>query len=197
MMNLSQVKKTTRKPWLVVGILLSLSVFGVGGCGTKAVTSSPDTSSIQSSTSSADGAATQDTTSSQENQSQNDQKPVLNPAIEATMSIRLLQENQQMVLSSDQKNSIKPILQLLIDTSNPSQEFLQQKAEAINAVFTEQQKTFLSTNTKKGNPNGKSPDGTTQVKDREKVQSGAPTGNQPAPAGQSQDIFTQVLASLT
>jgi len=197
MMNLSQVKNSNRKPWLVAGILLSLSVFLVGGCGTKAVTSSPDTSSIQSSTSSTDKAVTEATTSSQENQGQTGQKPALNPAIEAAMSIRLLQENEQMVLSSDQKNSIKPILQLLIDTSNPSQEFLQQKADAINAVFSEQQKTFLNANTKKGNPNGKSPEGTTQAKDQVKDQNGAPTGNQPAPAGQSQDIFKQVLASLT
>ncbi|HBW35733.1 hypothetical protein [Desulfosporosinus sp. BICA1-9] len=102
-----------------------------------------------------------------------------------------------MVLTSDQKDKIKPILQLLMDTANPSQEFLQQKAEAINAVFTEKQKTFLSTNTQKGNPSGKSPDGTTQPKDKPKGQSGAPDGNQTAPAGQSQDIFKQVLASLT
>jgi len=121
----------------------------------------------------------------------------MNPAIEAAMGIRRLQGNQQMVLTSDQKDKIKPILQLLIDTSNPSQDFLQQKADAIKAVFTEQQKTYLSTNTPKDNPKGNSQNGQEQPKDQPKGQNGAPHGNQTAPTGQLQDIFKQVLASLT
>ena len=193
----SQVQKLMKKPWLVLGMLLSLAIIGVGGCGAKAVTSSPETSS----TSTADASATQPTTSSQENQGQTAQKPAVNPAIEAVMGIRRLQGNQQMVLTSDQKDKIKPILQLLIDTSNPSQDFLQEKADAIQAVFTDQQKTYLSTNTAKGNPNGNSQNGQEQPKeqpnDQTKVQNGAPNGNLTARSGQSQDIFKQVLASLT
>lgn len=197
MENLSQVQKLTKKPWLVVGMLLSLAIIGVGGCGTKSATSSPTTSS----TSTADASATQPTTSNQENQGQTTQKPALNPATEAAMGIRRLQGNQQMVLTSDQKDKIKPILQLLIDTSNPSQDFLQQKADAIKAVFTEQQTTYLSTNTSKGNPNGNSQNGQGQPKelpkDHTNGQNGAPNGNQTPPSGQAQDIFKQVLASLT
>ena len=191
----SQVQRLMRKPWLVVGMLLSLAIIGVGGCGTKAATSTPETSS----TSTTDPSATQPTTSSQENEAA--QKPAVNPAIEAAMGIRRLQGNQQMVLTSDQKDKIKPILQLLIDTSNPSQDFLQEKADAIKAVFTDQQKTYLSTNTSKGNPDGNSQNGQEQPKekprDQAKGQSGAPNGNQTARSGQSQDIFKQVLASLT
>lgn len=41
MKTLSQVQKSTRKPWLIVGMLLSLVTLGVGGCSSKAATSSP------------------------------------------------------------------------------------------------------------------------------------------------------------
>jgi hypothetical protein len=173
MVKQNQVRKLKRKSWLVAGMLLSLAIMGVGGCGAKAATSS------------------------QETQGQTAQKPALNPAVEAAMGIRRLQDNQQTVLTSDQKTTIKPILQLIIDTSNPSQDFLQQKADAIQAVFTDAQKTYLSTNTQKGNPNGNSQNGQEQPKDQTKGQNGAPNGNQTAPSGQSQDIFKQVLASLT
>lgn len=181
MLKLNRVQKITRKSWLVGGMILSLAIMGAGGCGTA--TSSPAASSTPNST-----------TSSQQTQEQTAQRPALNPAVEAAMSIRRLQSDQQMVLTSDQKDKIKPILQLLIDTSNPSQDFLQEKADAITAVFTEQQKTYLSTNTPKGNPDRNNQNGKEQPKDG---QNGAPNGNQTAPAGQSQDIFKQVLASLT
>jgi len=92
-------------------------------------------------------------------------------------------------------------LQTLIDTASPSQDFLQQKGDAISAVFTDAQKTYLSTNTQKDKPDGNRQKGQGEAKepptDPTKGQNGAPSGNQTAPSGQSQDIFTQVLASLT
>ena len=72
-------------------------------------------------------------------------KKAQNPALKATMDISRLQRDQQNALTSDQKAKLKPILQELISTTNPSQDILQQKADAINAVFTDQQKTFLAT----------------------------------------------------
>lgn len=196
---------TCPKHWLSMGLLLSLAIIGLGGCGSQKTTSAPTEAATQSSTTTPDASASanQSTTSSQENQGQT-QKPTLNPAVEAAMGIRRLQSNQQMALSSDQKDKIKPILQLLIDTSNPSQDFLQEKADAINALFTDQQKTYLSTNAPKvpeGNPNGNQTGngqkGQEPPKDQTKGQNGAPEGKKGAPSAQSQDIFKQVLASLT
>ncbi|MDR3542300.1 MAG: hypothetical protein P4L69_15260 [Desulfosporosinus sp.] len=200
----NHLQKSPRRPWLVVGLVLSLAIVGVGGCGAKAATTAtttPAASSTQvSSTSTSDETATQPPTSGQETQGQTVPKPTLNPAVEAAMEIRTLQGNQQMVLTSDQKDKIKPILQLLIDTTNPSQDFLQQKAEAIKVVFTDQQKNYLSTNTLKGNPNGNSQNGQDKPKDRPEQttgQSSAPKVDQTAPSGQLQNIFKEVLASLT
>ncbi len=184
MRNFIQAQKSKIKPWMVVGMLLSLTVIGVGGCGTKTITSETTTT--------AETVATPATA----------QKPALNPAIEAAMGIRRLQNNQATVLTSDQKAKIKPILQTLIDTASPSQDFLQQKGDAITAVFTEAQKAYLSTNTQKDRPDGNSQKGKGQGEsepptDGTKGQNGAPSGNQTAPSDKSQDIFTQVLASLT
>ena len=180
MENLNQVEKSTIKHWLAVGLLLSLTIVGVGGCGTTSATSETPT-------------ATEATTTAQ--------KRALNPAIEAAMGIRRLQDNQATVLTSEQKATIIPILQTLIDTASPSRDFLQQKGDAISAVFTDAQKTYLSTNTQKDKPDGNSQKGQGEAKepptDQTKGQDGAPSGNQTAPSGQSQDIFTQVLASLT
>lgn len=183
MISISQVQKSKIKPWVVVGMLLSLTVIGVGGCGTKAATTGTTATSSTTGTSATD------------------QKSALNPAIEAAMGIRRLQDNQATVLTSEQKATIKPILQTLIDTSSPSQDFLQQKADAIKAVFTDAQKTYLSANTQKDKPARNSQKGQGEAKepptDQTKGQSGAPSGNQTASTDKSQDIFKQVLASLT
>ena len=183
MSEFSQVKKPARKSWLVVGMLLSLVTIGVVGCGAKAATAT-----ASSSTSTAVASATQSTTS---------KKKALNPAIESAMGIRRLQSNEATVLTTDQKTTLKPILQTLIDTASPSADFLQQKADAITAVFTDAQKTYLSTNTQKDKPAGTSQSGQEPPKDQTEVQESAPDGNKTAPSGQSQDIFKQVLASLT
>ena len=184
MKNLIKIPKSTRKPWLVVGMLLSLVIIGVSGCGAKSATST--TATATSSTATTDASATQ-----------NAQKPAPNPAVEAAIGIRRLQDSQQTVLTSDQKAKIKPILQTLIDTASPSQDFLQQKADAISAVFTDAQKTYLSTNTQKGKPDGNSQSGQEPPKDQTTGQNGTPSGNKTDPSDQSQDIFKQVLASLT
>ncbi|MHB8072603.1 hypothetical protein [Desulfosporosinus fructosivorans] len=198
MKDLSQVQKSIRRPWVVVGMLLSIVIIGVGGCGAKAVTSSPATSSTETaSTSTVDESATKS------NQTAN--KMTINPAIDAAMGIRRLQGNEATVLTTEQKAIIKPILQTLIDTTSPSEDFLQQKADAINAVYTEAQKTYLSTNTPKAKPDGNSQTGQEppkdqpkdQQKDQTNGQKGTPDGNQTAPSGQSQNIYEQVLASLT
>ena len=184
MKNFRKSPKQTSRPWLIVGMLLSLAIIGVGGCGAKTATST--TATATSSTATTDASATQTA-----------KKKALNPAVEAAMGIRRLQDNQQTVLTSDQKAEIKPILQTLIDTSSPSQDFLQQKADAISAVFTDAQKTYLSTNTQKGKPDGNSQSGQEPPKDQTNEQNAAPSGNKTAPSGQLQDIFKQVLASLT
>jgi len=183
-----QIRGLSKKPVIVVGMLLSLAIVGVGGCGAKAATTA---------TSTADTSATQVTTSSQETQGQTATKQALNPAIEAAMGIRRLQANQETVLTSDQKTKIKPILQTLIDTTSPTQDFLQQKADAIKAVYTDAQKTYLSTNTQKDKPAGNSQTGQEPPKDQTKGETGAPKGDKTAPSGQIENIFKQVLASLT
>lgn len=184
-----------------MGVALSLMIIGVGGCGTKSATSSTTAASAQQSTqsSSSTSATSQSTTTNETTQGQTSQKPTLNPAVQAAMEIRRLQSNQEMVLTSDQKTKIKPILQTLIATTNPSEDFLKQKADAIKAVFTEQQKSYLSTQTQKGDsktkPNGNS-GGNTQ-NGQEQPKDHADANNKSAPSFQPQDIYKQVLNSLT
>lgn len=166
MVKLNRVQKSKSKPWIAVGIALSIMIIGVGGCGTTTEATSKSTNTNETA------------------QGQTSQKPTLNPAMQAAMEIRRLQSNQEMVLTSDQKDKIKPIIQLLIDTTSPSQDFLQQKADAINAVFTEQQKTYLKSQTQKGDPNANP--------------NGNPSGDkQKNPSFQPQDIYKQLLSSLT
>lgn len=181
---------THRKSWLVVGSLLMLVMIGASGCSSTQTTSTQPTSQAQSS-------------QGQTNQGQTGQgQRVRNPAQQAAMEIRRLQSNQQYALTSDQKVKIRPILQELISTSNPSQTVLQQKADAINAVLTDQQKSYLATaaqrpskgnnqsstnstnsTNSKGNNNGTNPQG------------GA-SGQQTRGTFKPQDIYQQVLDSL-
>lgn len=184
-------KKPTGRSRILIGMLLTAVLIGVGGCGAKDATSEPAASTQQS------------TASDQENPGQADQQRAANPAINAAMSIRRLQDNEQMVLTSDQKEKIKPILQSLIDTTDPDQTFLQEKADAITAVFTEAQKTYLSTDTPKGNPKGDGQNENGQQKDKTNAnpnpqpneQSGVPN-KQAGAAFQPQDLYKQVLDSL-
>ncbi|HBP64812.1 MAG TPA: hypothetical protein DD730_11175 [Desulfosporosinus sp.] len=103
MINKTQLRKSTKRTWIVVGTLLSLAIIGVGGCGTQPTSSNP------------------------QNQRQNVQRTAQNPAQQAAMEISRLQKDPQYMLTTEQKNKIKPILQELISTSNPSADILQQK----------------------------------------------------------------------
>jgi hypothetical protein len=181
-------KATPKKPWLIVGSLLILVMIGTAGCGSS-------------------GTSTQSTSQAQTNQGQANQgqpgqgQRVRNPAQQAAMEIRRLQNNQQNALTSDQKAKIKPILQDLINTASPSQDFLQQKADAINAVLTAQQKSYLATATKRpGNGNNQNSNSqSNQSNSKGNNNSGVKT--QGGNGGQRgsfnpQDIYQQVLDSL-
>ncbi|MDP4126434.1 MAG: hypothetical protein Q8912_05790 [Bacillota bacterium] len=179
----------SKKSWIVVGMLLSLTLIGLGGCGSTTTTSTPAASTTQSST------------SSQANQGQNAQRPSQDPALKAVMEIRRLQSNPQNALTTDQKAKIKPILQELISISNPSQDILQQKANAINAVFTDQQKSYLTNrpNSQRNNQNGNNsqggntPNGNNSNGDNRKNGGG---NGQNGRTFNPKDIYQQVLDSL-
>ncbi|MCB8817521.1 hypothetical protein [Desulfosporosinus shakirovi] len=180
-------KRTKGRSWILVGIILSAVLIGVSGCGAKDTIADPTPSSQQ-------------TALGQENQGQAAQQRASNPAVEAAMSIRRLQANEEMVLTGDQKEEVKPILQSLIDTADPSQTFLQEKADAMTAIFTDEQKTYLSTNTPKGSPKGNDQNERPEPRDKPNTQSNEQGGDPNRQAGvssQPQDIFKQVLDSLT
>ena len=190
MKKITKGQGTHRKAWIIVGSLLMVVMIGASGCSSTQTTSAQPASQAQ-------------TNQGQTNKGQTGQgQRVRNPAQQAAMEIRRLQSNQQYALTSDQKDKIKPILQELISTSNPSQDVLQQKADAINAVLTDQQKSYLATATQRpskgnnqnsnnqnnsnnssGNNNGTSPQG------------GA-GGQQTRGTFKPQDIYQQVLDSL-
>lgn len=186
MLKRTLVHKSTKKPLIVAGMLLSLAIIGVGGCGTTNATATPSTSTSQSST--ASGTA---------------QRATQNPAQKAAMDISRLQRDQQNALTSDQKTKIKPILQELISTPNPSSAILQQKADAIIAVLTDQQKTFLATprtaNGNKSNTNGSSGNSVSSNENSASKNSsqGGTSGKQAGSAPKSQDMYQRVLDSLT
>ncbi|MDR3540940.1 MAG: hypothetical protein P4L69_08280 [Desulfosporosinus sp.] len=191
-MKQTQSHKSTKKPLIVAGMFLSLAIIGIGGCGATTPTSAPATSTTQSSTATPSVSGTQPSSSSQ---GQTDQKPTQNPAFKATMDISRLQRDQQNPLTSDQKAKIEPILQDLISTLNPSQDILQQKADAINAVFTDQQKTYLATpRTPNGNKqNTNNPNGNSTNGNKPQGETGSKhTGSAPNP----QAMYQQVLDSL-
>jgi len=179
----TQVHKSNKKPLIVVGMLLSLAIIGVGGCGSTTPTSSPATSTTQSSTATPPASGTA-------------QRTAQNPAQKAAMEISRLQRDQQNALTSDQKAKIKPILQELISTPNPSAAILQEKADAINAVLTDQQKTFLATpRTANGTkPNTTPPNGNSTNGNNPQGRSG---GKQAGSAPKPQDMYQRVLDSLT
>ncbi|SPF44120.1 conserved exported hypothetical protein [Candidatus Desulfosporosinus infrequens] len=195
MLNQTEIRKSTKKPLIVVGMLLSLSIIGVGGCGASTPTAAPAASTTQSSTAAPAASAASGTQSSSAGQ-QTQGQHVQNPALRAAMNITRLEKDQQNALTSDQKAKLKPILQDLISTSAPSQDVLQQKADAITAVFTDQQKTFLATprtpNANKSNtnnPNGNSTNGNNPQ--------GGTGGKQGGVAPKPQDLYQKVLDSLT
>ncbi|WP_068962378.1 hypothetical protein [Desulfosporosinus sp. BG] len=169
------------KPWILVGILLMIVSIGTVGCSSSKATTA------------------QSTNQGQPGQGQR----VRNPALTAAMEIRRLENDQQNPLTSDQKEKLKPILQELINTPNASQDILQQKADAINAVFTDQQKSSLTT---RRAPNGNSQNANNSNENSSKGNypqggsgSGNGSGNGGRPTGSGlnpQDMYQQVLDSL-
>ena len=174
-MRKNQLNKSAKRKYLVAGILLSFAIIGVGGCGTPAASATP------------------------QNQKQNGQRAAQNPAQKAAMEINRLQKDPQYVLTSDQKTKIKPILQDLISTSDPSAEILQQKADAINAVLTDPQKTFLATprTTTGNNQNTNGSKGYPSNGNSAQAPQGGTNGKQAGSAPSSQNMYQQVLDSLT
>ncbi|WP_407313126.1 hypothetical protein [Desulfosporosinus sp. SB140] len=187
------IKKTLRKPSLLLGSLLLIAVIGVSGCSSSNANSAQSTDQSQTNQSK--------TTQGQSGQGQRTR----NPAQQAAMEIRRLQSDQQNALTSEQKDKLKPILQDLINTTSPSQDFLQQKADAIKAVFTDQQKSFLATPPQrpaKGN-NQNSNNQSNQNNQNQNSQNNSNGNNKQGGAnGQTrgtfnpQDIYKQILDSL-
>jgi len=173
------------KPKMLVGILLMAVLIGTSGCSASKATAAQ-------------------ATPGQSGQGQR----VRNPAQQAATEIRRLQSDPQNALTSEQKVKIRPILEELIKTSNPSQDVLQQKADAINAVLTEPQKSYLTTqkassggrpsgNSPSGNsPNPNSPNGNNSTKGDNPQGGGASAGKQNGGTFNPQDIYQQVLDSL-
>lgn len=120
----SSGKKGSILPWVLVGLLLVV-VIG-GGLYMYANMNQPASANPTAFSRGQRGAFTQ------------------NPALRAAMQLMRLERDPQQKLTADQITKVKPILQKLIDTSNPSQSFLQQQADAITAVLTSQQKAALS-----------------------------------------------------
>jgi hypothetical protein len=187
MVKQTQIHKSTKKPLIIAGMLMSLAIIGVGGCGSTTPTSSPTTPVA---------AVAQPSSSNQQNQGQTAQRPAQNPAQKAAMEISRLQRDQQNALTSDQKAKVKPILQELISTPNPSPAILQQKADAINAVLTDQQKTFLAA---PRTPNGNKPNtnGTSGNSVNGNKSQGGTGGKQAGSAPKPQDMYQRILDSLT
>jgi hypothetical protein len=120
------------------------------------------------------------------------------------MDINRLQNNQENALSVEQKEKVKAVLQELIAATEPTEEFLQEKADALKTVFTEQQKSFLATppsppanNPERVNPNGRSDNGAdlNHKAGGRAPQGGPGSGNQPE-APDPQAIYQQILDSL-
>ena len=175
MVKQTKIRKIRGKSCLAVGAVLMVVLVGAGGCSpSKATTAATSTASTTQAQPTAQG------------------QRVRNPALQAAMEIRRLQSDPKNVLTSDQKDKIKPILQDLIKTPNPGQDILQQKADAINAVLTDQQKSSVatqrpSTGTKPQNGTGSGTGGGT----------GSGTGSKRAGnASNPQDMYQQVLDSL-
>ncbi|MDR3602959.1 MAG: hypothetical protein P4L49_21205 [Desulfosporosinus sp.] len=188
----SKTQEISKKSWLTVGILLMVVLIGASGCGQSQATTAPST-------------ATTTAPSTSQGQAAAKGQRVSNPALQAAMEIRRLENDQQNPLTSDQKDKLKPILQALISTSNPSQDILQQKADAINAIFTDQQKSTLTqarpSKGNKQNANSSTENSTqgtsTQAGDGTGAKAAAGTGSkQPRSAVTPQTMYQQVLDSL-
>lgn len=133
MRNSTPISGASKKSKIIAGALLLFITLGASGCGSS-------------------NAAAQQTNSSQTNANQTSPKQSQrNPAMQAANELRRLQNDPQMALSSDQKGKLKPILQDLINTANPTTDDLQKQADAINALLTDTQKSYLASSRPNGN----------------------------------------------
>lgn len=139
-------KKESGNPTIqkfAAGIMLTcLIAFGVTGCGSQPV------STNQTQTQSAQGQ--QETGQSGQG---NPGRAQMNPAERAAMQVIQLERNKDQALTSDQAAKVKPVLQELIATTNPTTDFLQKEADTITGVFTDQQKSSLTQRPKENNQN--------------------------------------------
>lgn len=161
----------TVKKQIIVSVLLIFVIVAITGCSSQTAN---EPTEIQTKT--AQTQTTQDQTGKE--------KGSRNPSVKAAMDIMMLQNNPDLVLTSAQCTAISPILQELIDTSDPSDEFLQEKAAAITELFNEAQKTFLTQKPQENKEptNGPPPDQTR--KDGQKPPgNGTPPNNSTPPDG--------------
>ncbi|WP_407305774.1 hypothetical protein [Desulfosporosinus sp. SB140] len=183
----------------MIAILIAL---GISGCGTQQTASTQQTQA--------------ESTQSQTDQGQENKGQMsVNPAVKAAMDILQLQHNDQVALTSEQTSTIKPILQELIDTSDPTNDVLQKKADAITSLFTDQQKSFLAQgpggNSHNSNNNSTNPSdntNTSNTSDKTNSSNGTsvpqngtkPTNGNPSGGNEhsfnAQDIYKQALAAL-
>lgn len=144
------MSKTKRsfKSIALIGILLVSAAVINSGCGSQTA------AQTQSQTSQSQSAA-----STQQGNDQNNPGTVRsNPAVRAALEVVRLQKNSQTAFTSDQITKLKPLLQSLVDASDPTTDFLQTKADAITAVFTDAQKSAIAQQPNRNNP----PDSNTQ-----------------------------------
>lgn len=213
-MNQKKNKLLHKPKKMAAGTIITfLIAFGIAGCGTQQAASTQQTQSQSTQNQSAQ-------TQTDQEQKNPDQMSA-NPAVKAAMDVLQLQRSQQVVLTSEQSNTIKPILQELISTSNPTDDVLQTKADAITGVFTDQQKSFLAQgpggNRHNGNNNSANPESSSNTSNPSDNSSssanssssggtnaspnGTKTTNGTPPANNdhsfnAQDIYKQALAAL-
>ncbi|RNC28478.1 MAG: hypothetical protein AWM53_01458 [Candidatus Dichloromethanomonas elyunquensis] len=181
--------RMTRVPAKKIALLLLLTfitAFGISGCGSQ----SASTQQTQSQ-SGKDPAA-----NSQSGQGQG--RMQMNPATRAAMEVIQLQRNQQAALSSDQISKIKPVLQELMNTSNPTDDFLQKEAAVITGVFTDQQKSLLAQRPERNNSNNNNNSNNGGYNQAPPNGTNPPDRNQPGNREpfSVQDIYQQALDAL-
>lgn len=116
---------------ILSGVLFLLIMTAAAGCSSQKAT---ETTQLEKTNTSAQTSNTRNAA----------EKGQANPAVKAAMDIIMLQRNTDLALTSAQCTSIKPLLEELIAAADPSDELLQNKADAITKLFTEEQKTFLN-----------------------------------------------------
>ncbi|HVJ49290.1 hypothetical protein [Desulfitobacterium sp.] len=172
-------KEGKPKPVALIGVLLLLVVVIATGCSSQQTSSGTQNQS--------------QTTQANQGQRQS------NPAVKATRDITRLQQNTQTVFTSDQVSQLKPLLQALIDTSNPTSDFLQAKADSITAIFTEQQKTALTQKPSGNKPqqNASSNSSSSQSNTDSANSTNSTKGSAPSNNLEPKTIYQQALDALS